>query len=70
MYTRRTLLRALVAVVAAAVVLLVRPLSVGLTLWTLVLAALALAILELVQRPVITVPVAAAEEGVPVVKVE
>ncbi|MET0479979.1 MAG: hypothetical protein ABWZ69_01345 [Mycetocola sp.] len=68
-YTRRGLLRGVIAVVAAAVVLFVRPITVELTLWTLVLAALALAILELVQRPVITVP-AAAEEGVPVVEVE
>lgn len=68
-YTWRMLLRALIAVVAAAVVLLVRPITVGLTLWTLVLAAVALAILELVQRPVITVP-ATAEENVPVVTVE
>ena len=69
MYTRRMLLRAVIAVVAAAVVLLVRPLTIGLTLWTLVIAVVALAILELVQRPVITVPVAS-EEGTPVVEVE
>ncbi|MET0934285.1 MAG: hypothetical protein ABWX56_11250 [Mycetocola sp.] len=68
-YTRRMLLRALIAVVASLVVLFVRPITVELTLWTLVLSALALAILELVQRPVVTVP-AAAEEGVPVVEVE
>ncbi|MET4636823.1 hypothetical protein [Mycetocola sp. 2940] len=68
-YTHRTLLRALIAVVAALVVLFVRPVTVELTLWTLVLAVLALAVLELVQRPVVTVP-AAAEEGVPVVEVE
>ena len=68
-YTRRTLLRAAIAVIAAAVVLIVRPVTVGLTLWTLVLAGIALLILELVQRPVITVP-ATAEEQVPVVAVE
>ncbi|GGE90604.1 hypothetical protein [Mycetocola zhadangensis] len=68
-YTHRTLLRAAVAVIAAAVVLIVRPVTVGLTLWTLVLAGLVLLILELVQRPVITVP-ATAEEQVPVVAVE
>ena len=56
MYERRGLLRAAVAVIGAAIVLFVRPLTPGLTLWTLVLAALALAILEVVQRPVITVP--------------
>ncbi|MET1051170.1 MAG: hypothetical protein ABWX65_00885 [Mycetocola sp.] len=68
-YTRRMLLRALIAAVAGAVVLFVRPLTIGLTLWTLVLAVVALAILELVQRPVVTVPVGA-DEDLPVVKVE
>jgi hypothetical protein len=63
------LLRAAVAVIAAAIVLLVRPLTVGLTLWTLVLAVVVVGILELVQRPVITVP-ATAEENVRVVEVE
>ncbi|WP_411701009.1 hypothetical protein [Conyzicola sp.] len=64
-YLRRGLLRAAIAVVGAAIVLFVRPITVGLTLWTLVLAALALAILELVQRPVATIP-APAEDDVPV----
>ncbi len=68
-YTRRMLLRALIAVVAAAVVLFVRPVTIGLTLWTLVFAAAALAILEFVQRPVVTVP-ATADDDVPVVTVE
>ena len=68
-YTRRMVLRALVAVVASAVVLFVRPVSISLTLWTLVLALIALAIIELVQRPVITVP-ATADENAPVVEVE
>lgn len=52
-YTWRTPLRIVVAVIAAAVVLFVRPLTVGVTLWTLVLSAVVLAGLELVQRPVL-----------------
>ncbi|WP_223691737.1 hypothetical protein [Leifsonia poae] len=55
-YAQRALLRAAVAVIASAIVLLVRPLTPGLIIWTLVLAALVIAVLELVQRPVITVP--------------
>lgn len=51
MHRQRLLLRVAVAVIAAAVVLFVRPLSVGLIVWTLVLAVLVLAILEVVQRP-------------------
>lgn len=68
MYAQRTLLRAAVAVIAAAVVLFVRPLTPALIIWTLVIAALVVAILELVQRPVITVPEQADEET-PVVTV-
>ena len=68
MYAQRTLLRAAVAVIAAAVVLFVRPLTPALIIWTLVLAALVVAILELVQRPVITVPEQADDET-PVVTV-
>jgi hypothetical protein len=67
-YKSRTLLRAFVAVVAAAVVLFVRPITIGLTLWTLVLSVLALVVLELVQRPGATVPVTT-EGNVPAVKV-
>ncbi|MFK3669668.1 hypothetical protein ACI2IX_05795 [Leifsonia aquatica] len=55
-YAQRALLRAVVALIAAALVLFVRPLTTPLIIWTLVLAALVIAILELVQRPVITVP--------------
>ena len=68
MYAQRTLLRAAVAVIAAAVVLFVRPLTPALIIWTLVLAALVVAVLELLQRPVITVPEQADEET-PVVTV-
>jgi hypothetical protein len=56
LYAQRVLLRAAVAVIAAAVVLFVRPLTPSLIIWTLVIAAVVIAILELVQRPVITIP--------------
>lgn len=68
MYAQRTLLRAAVAVIAPAVVLFVRPLTPALIIWTLVIAALVVAILELLQRPVITVPEQADDET-PVVTV-
>ena len=68
MYAQRTLLRAAVAVIAAAIVLFVRPLTPSLIIWTLVLAVLVVAILELLQRPVITVP-AEADEDTPVMTV-
>lgn len=68
MYAQRTLLRAAVAVIAAAVVLFVRPLTPALVIWTLVLAALVVAVLELVQRPAITAPETTDEET-PVVTV-
>lgn len=55
-YAQRVLLRALVALIAAALVLFIRPLTTPLIVWTLVLAAVVIAVLELVQRPVITVP--------------
>lgn len=61
-YAQRALLRAVVALIAAALVLFVRPLTPPLIIWTLVLAALVIAILELVQRPVITVPENAGED--------
>jgi hypothetical protein len=68
LYAQRTLLRALVAAIAAAIVLFVRPLTPSLVIWTLVLSALAVALLELLQRPVIAVP-ADADEETPVVTV-
>ncbi|WP_236609525.1 hypothetical protein [Leifsonia xyli] len=61
-YAQRVLLRSAVAVVAAAIVLFVRPLSSGLIVGTLVVAAAIVAILEVVQRPVITVPENASED--------
>jgi hypothetical protein len=65
-YAQRVLLRSAVAVIAAAVVLFVRPLTPSLIIWTLVIAAVVIAILELVQRPVITVP-EDADDDTPVV---
>ncbi len=55
-YAQRVLLRSAVAVIAAAIVLFVRPLTPSLIVWTLVIAAVVIGILELVQRPVIAVP--------------
>ncbi|WP_243399894.1 hypothetical protein [Arthrobacter glacialis] len=55
-YAQRTLIRAAIAVIAAAVVLFVRPLTTGLIVWTLVISVVVLAIVELVQRPVALVP--------------
>jgi hypothetical protein len=66
LYAQRVLLRVLVAVIASAIVLFVRPITVSLTIWTLVIAVLVIAILELVQRPVATVP-KDADENTPVV---
>ncbi len=68
MYTQRVLLRSAVAVIAAAVVLFVRPLTPALIIWTLVIAVLVIAALELLQRPVITVP-ESADDDTPVVTV-
>ena len=67
-YAQRALLRAAVAVIASVVLLFLRPLSAGLIIWTLVIAALVIAILELVQRPVITVP-ETTDEDTPVITV-
>ncbi|WP_345761870.1 hypothetical protein [Diaminobutyricibacter sp. McL0608] len=66
LYTQRVLLRVIVAVIASAIVLFVRPITPALTIWTLVIAVLVIAILELVERPVATVP-KAADEDTPVV---
>ncbi|WP_241984540.1 hypothetical protein [Cryobacterium adonitolivorans] len=54
MYTQRVLLNVVVAVVAATVVLFVRPLTPALTMWTLVIAALVIGLLEVLQRPLET----------------
>lgn len=51
LHGQHTLLRVVIAVLGAAVVLLVRPLSPGLVVWTVVLAALVVIILEIVEIP-------------------
>ncbi|MGK3948329.1 hypothetical protein [Microbacterium sp. K2] len=51
LYSRRSLLRGAIIVAGAAIVLLVRPLSPALVLWTLVLSLLVVLILEVVERP-------------------
>lgn len=56
LYRQRTLLRVVIAVAAAAAIFLIAPLTVSLVLWTLLLSVIAIIILELVQRPVVTVP--------------
>lgn len=59
LYAQRSLIRAAIAVISAAIVLFVRPLTTSLIVWTLVIAALVVIIFELVQRPrpaVATVP--------------
>jgi hypothetical protein len=65
-YQQRVLLHVLVAVVAAALVLFVRPLTVGLVVWTLVIAVIVIVVLEFVQRPVTVVP-ANSDDDTPVV---
>lgn len=65
MYSQRTLIRAAIAVIAAAIVLFVRPITTGLVVWTLVIAVVVVAIVELLQRPVIIVP-----EGAPATEVD
>ncbi|WP_258067283.1 hypothetical protein [Arthrobacter sp. GMC3] len=55
-YAQRTLIRAAIAVIAAAIVLFTRPLTTDLIAWTLVIAILAVVVVELVQRPVVKVP--------------
>jgi hypothetical protein len=66
LYAQRVLLRVLVAVIASAIVLFVRPITTSLTIWTLVIAVLVIAVLELLQRPVAIVP-KEADEDTPVV---
>ena len=63
---QRVLLHVLVAVIASALVLFVRPLTVGLVVWTLVIAVIVIVILEVVQRPVTVVP-ANSDDDTPVV---
>lgn len=51
LHRQRVLLRVVIAVIGAAIVLLVRPLTPTLTLWTLALSALAVLVLEVIERP-------------------
>lgn len=66
LYSRRSLLRGVIIVAGAAVVLLVRPLSPALVLWTLALSLLVVLILEVVERPP-TADSGADPEGIDVV---
>jgi hypothetical protein len=50
-----------VALIAAVIVLFVRPLTPGVVIWTLIGAAVVVAVLELLQRPVVTVPESAVD---------
>jgi len=65
LYQQRVLLRTAVGVIASAVVIFARPLSIGLIVWTAVVALLVIAILELVQRPTEPVESTPSGEGVP-----
>jgi hypothetical protein len=51
LYSQRVLLRVVIAAIAAVIVVFVRPLTPGLVIWTLVIAVLVVAILEVVQLP-------------------
>jgi hypothetical protein len=51
LHIQRTLLRVVIAAISAAVVLLIRPLSPGLVVWTVVLAMIVVIILEIVEIP-------------------
>jgi len=55
LHRQRVLLRVVVAVIASLVIVLVRPLSPPTIVWTLIAALVALALLELAQRPPDTV---------------
>lgn len=61
-HAQRTLVHAAIAVIAAAVVLFVRPLTTALIGWTLVVAVLVLIAVELVRRPATTMTGAGIEE--------
>ncbi|HEV7950010.1 MAG TPA: hypothetical protein VGP24_09610 [Glaciihabitans sp.] len=65
-YRQRRLLRVAVAVIGAAIVLFVRPLTPALTLWTLIGAVVVLAIIEIVARPDSNEELARTERAEPV----
>lgn len=64
-HAQRTLLRVAIAVISAAIVLFVRPLTMNLIAWTLVIAVVAVAVAELVQRPEPTTTKSADEINIP-----
>ncbi|KQO94442.1 hypothetical protein ASF30_20875 [Leifsonia sp. Leaf264] len=66
LYRQRVLVRIAVGVIAAALILFVRPLSPAFIIWTAVIAIIVLGISELLQRPVVTVP-EDADEDTPIV---
>ncbi|MFC6356946.1 hypothetical protein [Luethyella okanaganae] len=66
LYRQRVVVRVVVSLVAAAVILFVRPLSPALIVWTAVLTLVVLGISEIVQRPITEVP-ESADEDTPVV---
>ena len=66
LYRQRVLVRVAIGVIAAAVILFVRPLTPAEIVWTAVIALVLLGVSELLQRPVIVVP-EEAEEDTPVV---
>ena len=51
LYAQRVLIHVAIAVIAAAVIVFVRPISTSLIVWTLVIAVIVVALLELLQRP-------------------
>jgi hypothetical protein len=51
MYAQRVLLRVSVAVIAAVIIVFTRPLTPALIVWTLVIAVVVIALLELAERP-------------------
>jgi hypothetical protein len=80
LYAQRVLLRVLIAILAGVIVWFGRPLTTPLIVWTLVLAVVVIAILELLQRPPVEPAEAeieavvddalAADEGEPVLVAE
>jgi hypothetical protein len=63
LYSQRLLLRIAVSFIAAAIVLFARPLSASLIIWTVILGAVMVALLEVLQRDVVTVPPPAEPES-------
>jgi hypothetical protein len=63
LFRSRVLVRTVIAIVAAAVVVLSRPLSPAVVVWTLVGALVAVAVLELVARPGVVTPSAEPSDG-------